>query len=1013
MSPRRRRRRRRLEGCAVLAAGVLLLSGGLVTAWWTRPSPPPVAPPSPDPAALMPVAPEFVARLGGKLEGPAGKPVDRARLRLQRLWADGSLGVPHQQGPDGQGRFLFAVRSPGTYRLVIEAPGLARQVRRVTVLTDGQQHLGTLRLARERAVAGQVVDGDGRALPGATVTAVSSLVPAGRALEPPHVAHSDARGRFSLSGLAPGRYRLRAAAEGFAPAVKREVEAPTLEVRLTLRPLRAVLGRVLRQGKPVAKATVSLVGSGAWPPRRVRTDERGQFVFSRLPEGIYELRARHGEWVSRPSPPVDVLGGGQPPTVTLHLLEGEVIRGRVRDATSGKGVAGARLIAARQTLAFNPHYAQTDEQGVFRLGPLLPDEYRVTVEREGYLPRRGVGLTVLPLENPPLELRLRAGATLAGVVVDDTGRPVAGARLELVGRAVGSYIADRDPAGVQTQQTLWNQLLRAMSRTPAVEPEPVEIPASLGVMTGPVPLVPGGDQLGDLTAGAGPGLAPAAGPAQGFVTDDQGRFRIRGVPPGKLALVVRHPDYVRHRTPPLRIGREDPGRDDLRVQLRPGITLEAVVVDDQRQPVPGAQVAVSTPQALFHHTVRVTDAQGRFRIAHLVGELRIELRAPGFVPRVERLTLGDQKSGHRRVRLSLERATCRLSGRVLDRRQLPVSGARLQLESLRAAAPDRAAAVTDDGGAFALQELGRIGYRVTVRHEDHPPHHFELRCPAPAVRWILGYGGGIAFEVRDARTGARVPVFHYALRRAGQRPHEGVGSAGRVELVPIAAGRYTLEVRAQGYATAQRAVRVPKAAHPRRITRRGVVLRLSETGVVSGWVRDPRGLPVPGAKVTIAEREGETDREGRFFIEDVPVGTHELRAEHPERGQGRLAAVSVRGRLETRALVVDLSEAPARRPRSEELVSTVKMSVGVRGGRLVVTGVPAGGRAEQAGVVAGDELVGVAGRDLEGLGVGDVKALLRGPAGTPVVLRLRRGGRILKRVVDRELGGLSQPPSPN
>ena len=1001
---RRPRRRRRLEGRAVIAAGVLLLFGGLVTAWWTRPPPPPVAPPSPDPTALLPAAPEFVAQLGGRLEGPAGQPVDRARLRLQRLWADGTLGVPHQGGPDQKGRFFFTARSPGTYRLVIEAPGLARQVRRVTVLTDGDQRLGTLRLARERAVAGQVVDGAGRPLPGVTITAVSGLVPAGRALEPPHVAHSDVQGRFSLSGLAPGRYRLRAAAEGFAAAVKREVEAPTLDVRLTLRPLRAVLGRVLRKGQPVAGATVSLVGSGAWPPRRVRTDEGGQFIFSRLPEGIYELRARQKEWVSRPSPPVDVLGGGQPPTVTLHLLKGEVIRGRVRDAASGKGVAGARLIAARQTLAFNPHYAQTDEQGIFRLGPLLPDEYRVTVEREGYLPRRGVGLTVLPLENPPLKLRLRPGATLAGVVVDDTGRPVAGARLELVGRAVGSFIADRDPAGVQTQQTLWNQLLRAMSQTPAVEPEPVEIPASLGVMTGPVPLVPGGDQLGDLTGGQG--LAPAEGPAQGFVTDDQGRFRIRGVPPGKLALVVRHPDYVRHRTPPLRIGREDPGREDLRVQLRPGITLEAEVVDEQRQPVPGAQVAVSTPQALYHHTVRVTDAQGRFRIAHLVGELRIELRAPGFVPRVERLTLGehkDHKTGHRRVRLSLERASCRLAGRVLDRRKLPVIGARLQLESLSAQAPDRAAAVTGDGGAFTLEALGRIGYRVTVRHEDHPLHHFELRCPAPPVRWTLGYGGGIAFEVRDARTGSPVPVFHYALRRAGQPPREGVGSAGRVELVPIAAGRYTLEVRAQGYATAQRTVRVKAAAHPRRITRRGVVLRLQETGAVSGWVRDPRGLPVRGAKVTIAEREGRTDRKGRFRLEDVPVGTHELRAEHPERGQGRLAAVSVRGRLETRALVVDLTEDPARRPRPDELVSTVKMSVGVRGGRLVVTGVPAGGRAEQAGVVPGDELVSVAGGDLEGLGVGDAEALLRGPSGTPVVLRLRRGGRILERVVEREL----------
>jgi carboxyl-terminal processing protease len=79
------------------------------------------------------------------------------------------------------------------------------------------------------------------------------------------------------------------------------------------------------------------------------------------------------------------------------------------------------------------------------------------------------------------------------------------------------------------------------------------------------------------------------------------------------------------------------------------------------------------------------------------------------------------------------------------------------------------------------------------------------------------------------------------------------------------------------------------------------------------------------------------------------------------------------------------------------------MQVGVRQGRLVVTGLPAGGQAEQAGVAAGDELVSVEGRELEGLGVADVEALLRGPSGTPVVLRLRRRGRLLRRVVKREI----------
>ncbi|MEU6868856.1 S41 family peptidase [Streptomyces sp. NPDC046876] len=63
-----------------------------------------------------------------------------------------------------------------------------------------------------------------------------------------------------------------------------------------------------------------------------------------------------------------------------------------------------------------------------------------------------------------------------------------------------------------------------------------------------------------------------------------------------------------------------------------------------------------------------------------------------------------------------------------------------------------------------------------------------------------------------------------------------------------------------------------------------------------------------------------------------------------------------------------------------------------RDGSVAITKVQPDSPAARAGLRAGDRLLGVDGRTVTGLGVTEVVALLRGEAGTPVVLRLGRDG---------------------
>ncbi|MFZ3470693.1 S41 family peptidase [Streptomyces sp. 4.24] len=74
----------------------------------------------------------------------------------------------------------------------------------------------------------------------------------------------------------------------------------------------------------------------------------------------------------------------------------------------------------------------------------------------------------------------------------------------------------------------------------------------------------------------------------------------------------------------------------------------------------------------------------------------------------------------------------------------------------------------------------------------------------------------------------------------------------------------------------------------------------------------------------------------------------------------------------------------------------------LRDGRVEIDRVQPGGPAARAGLRAGDRLLSIDGQGVSGLRVAEVVALLRGAAGTPVVLHLTRDGADLTVTVRRE-----------
>jgi PDZ domain/Carboxypeptidase regulatory-like domain len=939
----------------------------------------------------------FKCRLWGRVVDGQGRPISGAELVFALRTAGFGIVPVLLVRSDTQGRVAVDVGLAGTYHLLLGAPGKARLHRRIRLERSGTLDLGILRLQSGFAVSGRVTDPDGKPISHAQIAVIGTLDLPHRPLEPPHPGAVDDKGRFRVPGLQAMAYQLLVRADGFGSSVLRRVVAPAVGVRITLRPLQAITGRVMADDKPAPGATVELAGSGVWPPVHTQTDGQGRFRFTGLREGIYELRARRGRWVSAPAPAVDLLGGDSPPPVELTLLEGTVLRGRVVDARTRTPIGRVRITAGRDLLAMNPLMAQTTVDGSFVLEPLLPGEYRLTLFRDDYLPRRGVPVTVLPGPNPPLELALHRGGVLSGTVIDDTGRAVVGARIEVVGRARGSYIADRSGPTVALQDTLWDRALRSLVGGGIATADASSTPAgSLGVLPGPVPLMPAMDSAGDLTVATG--RIPLSGRATAFLTDDKGHFRIAGVPPGSLSLVVRHESYARAKAGPWRLKRGEV-RGDLVIRMGPGASLAGTVLDPEGVGLAGVQVALAQMADPFHYVVRITDDKGRFRVNNLTGRVRLGLSSPGFVPLVHRLRVG-KPNQTKKVVLTLQRADCAVRGRLVDGHGLPVMEARLSLVSVTPDAPSRSVAVSDPQGGFTVSGLGKLSYSVTVHHHNFPDHSFEVRCPVGPRTWKMSYGGGVAFEVRDRQTRALLPAFSYVLRRAGGPVIRREGFAGRAQEVPIGAGKYELVVTAPNYARVTQVVSVSAGRTPLKITRRRVVVYLELGGSVEGYVRDDRGLPVADALVKIAQVEGRTDTRGAFLLTQVSPGTHELVATHPERGAGKVTGVKVKPGLATVSVVVDLTSG-AQAPRS--LRAGIPITLREKDDRILIATVTPRSSAETAGLAVGDELVAVDGQDTDGLGLSDVRTLLLGPSGTAVVLEIERNGKTQKRSVMREL----------
>lgn len=443
-------------------------------------------------------------------------------------------------------------------------------------------------------VSGRILDALERPLPGVEVVVQSHAEAAPLPAPEPNTTtlartRSGADGTFTIRHRAGGMGTVVLSHAEYPPQLAGEVALRAGErvdlgdLRLQSRPGLRVEVRAAGTDLPVSGARVELAPNLddallpgyplALQRRLAQTERDGRAMLLGVDAGTYELRISAPGFATRTlahQQPVTEL----PPEVRVTLDAGAILRGSVR--AGSEPVAAAQVVAV-PLAAGSIASARTNELGEFRLEGLTLASYRIEAQsaRHGVLRVPRIDVRANP---EPVLLDFGQGAALRGIVLDPSGRPLAGAELTAVPRAGNLELPGRlaratsAADGSFTLPGLASEEHRILVQARGL-PEQEFGPWIPDAQVHPLRLDPGLRLTGQVFGPFGQPLAGATvelaseerdgsefaafldrlrgSPATG-ATGADGRFEIRGAPARPWRIVVRaagHPPTATHLLP--------------------------------------------------------------------------------------------------------------------------------------------------------------------------------------------------------------------------------------------------------------------------------------------------------------------------------------------------------------------------------------------------------------------------------------------------------------------------------
>jgi len=645
---------------------------------------------------------------------------------------------------------------------------------------------------------------------------------------------TDARGVFRLTTTGLAARQLFADAAGHQAAGLAVAAASEAEAVLRLPPEPTISGWVVdADGRPVVGAEVMM--ERAWRTGRqwqVTGQSMGAGVswydgsfLLRLPRlarsGLsvqvrHEAFAPHQEYRDRlPEGPVEIT-----------LYPGSRVYGEVVDPQD------APVSDALVALTFSrsgvdgrvqpePDFAVTTAlDGTFSLLHVPSGRFDIVIERAGFAATELPALEVPP-EAPEIDLGivvLEPGMVVEGVVRDEAGTPVGGARIQA---GVASYTAFLIPD----------------SRRPGGPTRPE--------------------------------------------TDDQGRFTLRDLRRGEiLTLGVDHPDYVPATVPGVEVPTEAPLEITLvagagiagRVVDEAGAPIAGANILASRDVKTG--VGALVPWALRQQN-QSTAEDGTFALRKLAaGSWRLEAQREGYLSAraAMELTAGAEAGP---LEMVLRRGAT-LHGRVIGPRGEVAAEAQVLYRSVEGNYSRSTGTTTDGDGRFQFSGLKTGPLQLEATHEalGKVSRWVEIQSGDNRAELRLVAKPSLAGRVVDA-AGAPVPSAEVIVRHAGGTQFTSVTPVGEFRFANLEPGEYTVSARGEGFAASQ-AVVVTLAD----TSREGVELRLRRGVVLSGTLHGLTLAQLSQTSVTAYETGGggfqnlaePADLDARYRLEGLSPG---------------------------------------------------------------------------------------------------------------------------------------------
>lgn len=661
------------------------------------------------------------------------------------------------------------------------------------------------------------------------------------------------------------------------------------------------------EGAPAKGATVMLGGAGA----RTETGPEGLFRFENLERRNYTIWAERGEERSRTA---TLLAGAEFSRSVLHLEKPGRLRVRVRDARTGAPVVGAEIDLEKHLPAV------TETAGVATLALVAGGELTVTVRAPNFaIHRRSVFLPARATDIQTLELALRPGLDLRGMVVSEASSGVPNARValfdasqvsrgtpllttrsadngnfELHGVASGTYVLTAHAPGTGFGES--EQVVIAESTSKAVVITVAGGAELRGVVVDSVGR-PVGEAQVRVSAVAG-GLVPLF--VDTATSSADGSFRVAGLVVGPILVEAEHPSSgsVVLRT-------SIAGVSEIQLMLKPLNTIGGTIVDSAGHAVSDASIIARRVEDLTGSLGRVgssdatahSDAKGQFLLAGLrSGRYVLFAAGPGrsaYGAFGSLRPVTEAHAGDRAVRIVLA-DDFSISGELVYADGQPVESARIWIDGRGPIA------LATEAGAFHVADVPAGPRTLTIAAPHATPRDVKVRGQAGAELDLgaitLARGLDVTGTVIDAG-GAPVQdaevmaVRGYVADGSEAASPDTRESPDFATTRSLAGGAFHLRgVSAGSYLLAQHGAK--GRSKPVRVVP-GQPAQLSLGGLceMQGTVR--RG-PVPQARVVVSlllgggdgasASDGEasltlggiSDARGRFSLSSVPPGTYVL-----------------------------------------------------------------------------------------------------------------------------------------